>query len=157
MRDLSHKEKLYEPTLAQIADVLKDANLDRVGAMASVVAVLHENLDYFEWTGFYRVTQPRTLTIGPYQGHLACLTIPFNRGVCGKAARDLQTILVPDVREFSGYIACASSTLSEIVVPVIENGVVSAVLDVDSAELAAFDAVDQKYLEAAVELLKTYS
>src|SRR5262245_7423791 len=99
------KAKEYALALAAVRELLTEGELDRIGAMASVAAILHETMSHFDWTGFYRVTAPRLLTIGPYQGHLACLKIPFERGVCGLSAREKQTIVVPDVRNFPGYIA----------------------------------------------------
>jgi GAF domain-containing protein len=124
-----------------------------------VVCELHNAFDYFDWTGFYRATEPRVLKVGPYQGGHGCLVISFERGVCGKCAREGQTQLVPDVRELPHHIACSSSTLSEIVVPVFDReGNIRAVLDVDSDALGAFDSVDQRHLEAICkELGRLYS
>ena len=122
---------------------------DAVAPMATVVCELYHGFDHFDWVGFYRVTGPEMLKIGPYQGGHGCLSIPFARGVCGAAARERRTQLVPDVDLFPGHIACASSTRSEIVVPVFDGtGALIAVLDVDSDTPAAFDAVDAEALEA---------
>jgi L-methionine (R)-S-oxide reductase len=130
-------------------DHLLAGERDAVAIMATIVCELHHALSYYHWTGFYRVTAPRVLKIGPYQGGHGCLTIDFERGVCGAAARERRTQLVPDVHAFPGHIACSASTCSEIVVPVIApGGRLVAVLDVDSDEPAAFDAVDQQWLEA---------
>ncbi|MCB9507418.1 MAG: GAF domain-containing protein [Myxococcales bacterium] len=116
--------------------------------MATVACELHHAFEAFDWTGFYRVTAPALLVVGPYQGTHGCLRITFDRGVCGAAARTRQTQLVPDVEAFPGHIACSSTTRSEIVVPVIgHDGAVLAVLDVDSNAAAAFDEVDQEVLE----------
>ena len=121
---------------------------DRVALMATIAAELYQADERFDWVGFYRVTEPGLLRIGPYQGGHGCLTIPFNRGVCGAAARERRTQLVDDVEAFPGHIACATSTRSEIVVPVFDaTGAVIAVLDIDSDQPAAFDAEDAAALE----------
>lgn len=93
------------------------------------------------------------LVLGPFQGPLACTRIAFGRGVCGTAWRDEQTIVVPDVEQFEGHIACSSASRSEIVVPLRQNGVITGVLDIDSCELATFDATDQEWLERIVEII----
>lgn len=151
------KERAYAEVFEELRSVLEGADLDRIGAMASVAAALSEKMPHFTWTGFYRVTSPEMLEIGPYQGHLACLKIPFNRGVCGASATRRESLVVDDVREFPGYIACDAKTLSEIVVPVVESGEVTAVLDVDAESLKAFDAVDRRGLEKIVTLLTRLS
>jgi L-methionine (R)-S-oxide reductase len=121
---------------------------DEVAVMATLVCELHHHLEHFDWTGFYRVVAPGVLKIGPYQGSHGCLTIPFERGVCGKCAREAVTQIVPDVTKVAHHIACASSTRSEIAVPVLDrSGQVRAVLDVDSDTLGAFDQTDARYLE----------
>lgn len=130
-------------------DALLDGEDDWIAAMATVVCELSHAFESYDWTGFYRAVSDRLLVIGPYQGTHGCLRIPFDRGVCGAAARTRQTQLVPDVGAFPGHIACASATRSEIVVPVLTpDGRVLAVLDVDSNAPAAFDEVDQEALEA---------
>ena len=122
---------------------------DAVALMATVACELYHAFDDFDWVGFYRVTAPGLLKIGPYQGGHGCLVIPFERGVCGAAARERRTQVVADVDAFPGHIACAASTRSEIVVPVIDrDGRLIAVLDVDSDTPAAFDAADAAALEA---------
>ena len=122
---------------------------DVIALMASVVCELHHSDDRFDWTGFYRVTGPEMLKIGPYQGGHGCLQIPFSRGVCGAAARLKVTQLVPNVEAFEGHIACASSTRSELVVPVFNSaGDVMAVLDIDSDQPDAFTREDAEALEA---------
>lgn len=121
---------------------------DPIADMATVACELHHAFAYYHWTGFYRVTAPETLTVGPYQGGHGCLRIEFSRGVCGAAARTKTTQLVPDVHAFPGHIACSSSTLSELVVPVLApDGRVLAVFDVDSDHPAAFRPVDAAALE----------
>lgn len=121
---------------------------DAVALMATVACELFHAFEDYDWVGFYRVTAPETLKIGPYQGGHGCLVIPFARGVCGAAARERRTQVVPDVDAFPGHIACASSTRSEIVVPVFDaTGALVAVLDVDSDRPAAFDETDAAALE----------
>ncbi|MEB8387706.1 GAF domain-containing protein [Rhodobacteraceae bacterium KMM 6894] len=122
---------------------LTEGETDLIALMATMVCELHHADDRFDWTGFYRVTGPQMLRIGPYQGGHGCLTIPFSRGVCGAAARTGQVQLVDDVNAFSGHIACASSTLSEIVLPVWnQTGQLIGVLDIDSDQAAAFTQDD---------------
>ena len=121
---------------------------DRISLMATVVAELFHAVDGWDWVGFYRVTAPRLLKIGPYQGGHGCLSIPFDRGVCGAAADQMKTQRVDDVDAFPGHIACAASTRSEIVVPVTDHvGGLIAVLDIDSDQPAFFSARDQEFLE----------
>jgi L-methionine (R)-S-oxide reductase len=138
----------YNDVIERIQHLLADET-DWIAAMATVACELHHSFEYYHWTGFYRAVSGEMLVIGPYQGGHGCLRIPFSRGVCGAAARERRTQLVPDVEDFPGHIACSSSTRSEIVVPVLApNGRLLAVLDVDSDLPAAFDEVDQRYLEA---------
>lgn len=140
-------------------DALLDGEDDWIAAMATVVCELHHAFAACDWTGFYRVVAPGLLVIGPYQGTHGCLRIPFSRGVCGAAARTRTTQLVPDVHAFADHIACSSTTLSEIVVPVLApDGEVLAVLDIDSSAPAAFDAIDQEALESlCAELGRRYA
>ena len=141
-------------TLRTSIDGLLDGEDDWIAAMATVSCELHHGFESYDWTGFYRAVSDELLIIGPYQGGHGCLRIPFDRGVCGAAARTRQTQLVPDVHAFEGHIACSSSTLSEIVVPVLRpDGDLLAVFDVDSDRPAAFDAVDREHLEALATLL----
>ncbi len=129
--------------VAKVLAALTEGEGDTVALMATMVCELHHADSRFDWTGFYRVTQPETLRIGPYQGGHGCLVIPFSRGVCGAAARTGEVQLVDDVEAFEGHIACASSTRSEIVLPVRDAaGVLIGVLDIDSDQIAAFDARD---------------
>ena len=128
---------------------LTEGEGDPIALMATIACELHHSDDRFDWTGFYRVTAPEMLKIGPYQGGHGCLQIPFSRGVCGAAARLNETQLVDDVDAFPGHIACASSTRSEIVLPVHnKTGEVIAVLDIDSNQPAAFTQKDADALEA---------
>ena len=138
----------YELLSKTIASLTEGEN-DPIALMATVACELHHSDDRFDWTGFYRVTAPELLKIGPYQGGHGCLQIPFSRGVCGAAARLNETQLVDDVDAFPGHIACASSTRSEIVLPVHnKTGEVIAVLDIDSNQPAAFTQKDADALEA---------
>jgi GAF domain-containing protein len=141
------KSQLYKQVLDSIQHMVNDEE-DLIAIMATIVCELHHTFDHYDWTGFYRVVAPELLKIGPYQGTHGCLSIPFSRGVCGAAAREQKTQLVPDVHQFPGHIACSSTTQSEIVVPFFnKQGDLVAVLDVDSNQPAAFDEIDQRYLE----------
>ena len=125
---------------------------DLIALMATIACEVHHADDRFDWTGFYRVTGPQMLKIGPYQGGHGCLTIPFSRGVCGAAARTGQVQLVPDVHAFDDHIACASSTLSELVLPVFNaEGDLIAVFDIDSDQPNAFESKDAHELAALLK------
>lgn len=131
------------PTLAKTIASLTSSETDDVALMATVVCELHHADDRFDWTGFYRVTGPETLKIGPYQGGHGCLKIPFSKGVCGAAARSGEVQIVEDVNAIADHIACSSSTQSEIVLPVTTgSGALLAVLDIDSDQPAAFSQRD---------------
>ena len=120
--------------------------------MATLACEIHHSDDRFDWTGFYRVTQPELLKIGPYQGGHGCLVIPFSRGVCGAAARTREVQLVPDVNAFPGHIACASSTRSELVLPVFGLGKrLIGVLDIDSDQPDAFTDQDAAELQRILD------
>jgi len=141
----------YE-TIGKSIDALTEGECDSVALMATVACELHHADDRFDWTGFYRVVAPELLKIGPYQGGHGCLVIPFARGVCGAAARTGQVQVVDDVDAFPGHIACASSTRSEIVLPVRDGrGTLIAVLDIDSNRPAAFDDGDASALTAILD------
>lgn len=147
--DIATKDRAtrYDDVLKRV-DALLDGEDDWIAAMATVACELHQSFDYFDWTGFYRAVSEDLLIVGPYQGTHGCLRIPFDRGVCGAAARTRETQFVPDVEQFPDHIACSSSTRSEIVVPVITpDDTLLAVLDVDSDDLAAFTETDQDHLE----------
>ena len=116
-----------------------------IANMANIVAAIQETF-HFWWVGFYRV-EGDELVLGPFQGPVACTRIPFGRGVCGTAWQQEKTVIVPDVHRFPGHIACSSASKSEIVVPIRRDGKIIAVLDIDSDEYNAFDALDQRYLE----------
>ena len=139
--------------LAEEIDAVLEGEPDHVARMASVAALLAAEFETYFWTGFYRVDpgRERELVVGPYQGTLGCLRIAFGRGVCGAAAEELQTLIVPDVEAFPDHIACDSRSRSEIVVPVLDpDGALIAVLDVDSTDLAAFDQDDATGLETII-------
>ncbi len=135
--------------LAKTISSLTEGETNAVALMATVACEVHHSDDRFDWTGFYRVTEPGVLKIGPYQGGHGCLVIPFERGVCGAAARTGEVQLVPDVDAFPGHIACASSTRSELVLPVRNaSGKVVAVFDIDSDQPDAFTQQDALNLDA---------
>lgn len=137
------------PALAKTTASLTKGEEDVVALMATLACELHHADDRFDWTGFYRNIGNETLKIGPYQGGHGCLVIPFSRGVCGAAARSGQVQLVDDVEAFPGHIACASSTRSEIVLPVFDRaGALLGVLDIDSNQPAAFNEGDAQALAA---------
>ncbi|MEM6589945.1 MAG: GAF domain-containing protein [Pseudomonadota bacterium] len=139
--------KIDYASIQKTIAALTESETDEVALMATVACELHHADDRFDWTGFYRVTEPGLLKVGPYQGGHGCLHIPFDRGVCGAAARTGEVQLVDDVDDFPGHIACASTTRSEIVVPVINAAnLLIAVLDIDSDQPAAFDACDAEGL-----------
>ncbi|MBO6883485.1 MAG: GAF domain-containing protein [Marivita sp.] len=139
-------------TLAKTIAALTEGETDTVSLMATVACEVHHADDRFDWTGFYRVAGPELLKIGPYQGGHGCLTIPFSRGVCGAAARTGEVQLVPDVDAFPGHIACASSTRSELVLPVWNGkGRLLGVFDIDSDQPDAFTKEDA---DALLDILK---
>lgn len=142
------KAGIYRDILPQLEAVM-GATTDMVANMANTAAVLKTAFG-FHWVGFYRVVKPELLTLGPFQGPLACVDIPFSKGVCGKAARERTTVIVPDVETFPGHIACSSLSKSEIVVPGVVDGRTVFVLDVDSDRLNDFDDVDAAWLEKIV-------
>ena len=144
------KEEKYALLYKQIEAVTGNES-DTIANMANVAAMIHHTFGFW-WTGFYRVVDG-TLVLGPFQGPLACSRIAYGRGVCGTAWKESSTQVVPDVEQFPGHIACSSASKSEIVVPIIKNGAVTAVLDIDSEHLATFDGTDRQWLEKIVELL----
>jgi len=144
------KLEIYREILPQIESVMAGTD-DLIANLANIAAILKQAFN-FHWVGFYRTTAPNLLTLGPFQGPLACGSIPFDRGVCGAAATSQQTILVPDVEAFPGHIACSLSR-SEIVVPLVDHGATRLVLDVDSDKPDDFDATDQYYLERIAGLI----
>ncbi|SEF96898.1 GAF domain-containing protein [Xylanibacter ruminicola] len=146
------KDEKYRLLTEQIKALI-EGETDSVAVMANVCAAIHETMGSF-WTGFYRVMGGE-LVLGPFQGPVACMHIPFGRGVCGSAWEQKKTLVVPDVEQFPGHIACSSLSRSEIVVPVFSQAnEVIAVLDIDSKELATFDETDRQYLEGICKLIK---
>lgn len=144
------KKELYENLLPQIK-ALVEGELDMIANMANVAACLKDTFNFW-WVGFYRVIGEE-LVLGPFQGPLACTRIRKGKGVCGTAWQYAETVVVADVDEFPGHIACSSLSKSEIVVPVFKDGKIIAVLDIDSERTANFDAVDKEYLEKLVASL----
>jgi GAF domain-containing protein len=144
--------KIDYTSTGSVIQSLTTGETDAVALMATVACELHHADDRFDWTGFYRVTAPELLKIGPYQGGHGCLVIPFSRGVCGAAARSGQVQLVDDVDAFPGHIACANSTRSEIVLPVWDGaGTLLGVLDIDSNQPSAFTQNDADQLTTILE------
>lgn len=145
----NNKQELYENLLPQIKSLV-ECETDEIANMANVSACLKDTFNFW-WVGFYRVIGDE-LVLGPFQGPLACTRIRKGKGVCGTAWQEAKTQIVPDVDTFPGHIACSSLTRSEIVVPIIKNGKVAAVLDIDSEKPANFDEVDKENLEKMVAL-----
>lgn len=145
------REEQYETVIKQL-DALLTGEPNVVANLSNASALLNQFLDRVNWVGFY-VTEGNQLVLGPFQGMPACVRIPFGRGVCGVAAETKTTQLVADVYQFPGHIACDSASNSEIVVPIVKEGTVVGVLDIDSPEKNRFDEVDQRYLEKFVETL----
>lgn len=165
------KEDKYKSLLPQVK-ALCEGETDMIAKMANVAALLHHEFGFW-WTGFYRVNSLEIrdnseaaaannshllspnyeLTLGPFQGPIACVHIAYGRGVCGTAWKERRTVVVPDVEEFPGHIACSSESRSEIVVPVFLGDEIVVVLDIDSRELATFDDTDRRYLEEVVKFI----
>ncbi|MBP3713717.1 MAG: GAF domain-containing protein [Phocaeicola sp.] len=142
----------YRLLVEQIRALI-ESETDNVAVMANVCAAIHEAMGFW-WTGFYRVKDGE-LVLGPFQGPVACMHIGYGKGVCGTAWKEQRTIIVSDVEQFPGHIACSSLSRSEIVVPVLsKDGEIVAVLDIDSKELSTFDETDQEYLEEICKRLK---
>ncbi len=144
------KAEKYEGLLRQARSLLSGES-DAIARMANLAALLHAEMGFW-WTGFYRVDGEQ-LVLGPFQGPVACTRIPFGRGVCGTSWSEKRTIVVPDVEQFPGHIACSSLSRSEIVVPLWNDGQISGVLDIDSRELDAFDDTDREWLEKFAALV----
>ncbi len=144
------KAERYALLCEQVENLLR-GETDEVARMANLAAMIHFTFGFF-WTGFYRVAGEE-LVLGPFQGPLACMRIRYGRGVCGTAWKEGRTLVVSDVEQFPGHIACSSLSRSEIVVPLRRNGAIWGVLDIDSEELATFDETDAKWLERIAALL----
>ena len=153
------KQETYKALLPQIESLVA-GETDEIANMANVAAALHETFSFW-WTGFYRVerqngtapVESTQLVLGPFQGPVACTRIPYGKGVCGTAWQRAETVIVPNVHEFAGHIACSSASNSEIVVPVIRHNQVVAVLDIDSTDFNTFDNTDKYYLEQIAQML----
>ena len=151
IRFVMEKAEKYK-LLAEQIKALIEGEKDEVAVMANVAAAIHQEMGFW-WTGFYRVKDSE-LVLGPFQGPVACMHIPFGKGVCGSAWKAGVTIVVPDVEQFPGHIACSSESRSEIVVPIFsKKGEITGVLDIDSRDLATFDEVDKMWLEKIVAFL----
>ena len=147
------KNGRYSRIYKQLEDLLHDRP-NRIARMATIIAVLHNKIDYFVWTGFYLLDKGE-LVVGPYQGSLACIKLKQNTGVCWAGINQGKTLIVPDVHAFPGHIACDSRSKSEIVVLLKNNkGGINGVLDVDSKELDSFDETDARWLEKILELAR---
>lgn len=151
MKGTGEQTALYELLAEQLTALIADEN-DPIANMANMSALLYRSLDEINWVGFYRMLDGM-LVLGPFQGNPACIRIPMGRGVCGTAAKERKTQLVPDVHLFPGHIACDAQSRSEIVIPLLKAGVLLGVLDIDSPVKERFDAVDQSGLEKLVEMI----
>ena len=155
----SSKAERYQTLLPQIESLISGER-DLIANLSNIAAALKQTFDFF-WVGFYLVKKNSAplgeseseLVLGPFQGPVACTRIGYGKGVCGLAWKEKQTIIVPDVDAFPGHIACSSASKSEIVVPIIQNGEVAMVLDIDSDQLSSFDETDQRFLESMVKLI----
>lgn len=144
------KKDKYEQMLPQLKALTEGVN-NNTGALANAAALIHETMGFF-WTGFYLV-KDNILQLGPFQGPVACYTIPYGKGVCGTSWKEGRTLVVKDVEEFPGHIACSSLSRSEIVVPIFKENKIIGVLDIDSKEIATFDNTDKDYLEKTMKIL----
>ena len=144
------KKEKYEQMLPQLKALTEGVN-NNTGALANAAALIHETMGFF-WTGFYLV-KDNILHLGPFQGPVACYTIPYGKGVCGTSWKEGKTLVVKDVEEFPGHIACSSLCRSEIVVSIFKNDKIIGVLDIDSTETGTFDETDRDYLDKAMDIL----
>ena len=147
------KEERYKALLPQI-EGLVHGEADVIANLANIVAALRQTLNFF-WVGFYFVKKAE-LVLGPFQGPIACTRIGFGKGVCGASWKEKKVIIVPNVDEFPGHIACSSDSKSEIVLPAFKNGEVSVILDVDSDKLNDFDAIDERYLGKVMRIVERF-
>jgi GAF domain-containing protein len=145
-----NKEDLYQSLLPQIRELTRKER-DLIANQANISAALKQTFGFF-WVGFYMV-QGDELVLGPFQGPVACTRISLGKGVCGTAWKERRTIIVPDVEQFPGHIACNSESKSEIVVPLFNGNEIIGVLDIDSDQLNTFDEIDAKYLEEIILLI----
>jgi GAF domain-containing protein len=149
---LTNKTDFYQGLIAQAKALISDET-DPIANMANISALLFDALPHINWVGFYRVLD-RELVLGPFQGKIACIRIPFGAGVCGTAAQTMITQCIDDVHQFDGHIACDATTNSEIVIPVQLKGATIAVLDIDSTVFKRFDQDDQINLESIVQIFE---
>lgn len=147
MEKIEKYKLLYEQVKALI-----QTEKDEIANMSNIAAIIHETFKFW-WTGFYRVIN-NELILGPFQGPIACTRIGYGKGVCGTAWKEGKTIVVDDVHEFPGHIACSSASKSEIVVPIFKDNQVVAVLDIDSEKFATFDNIDKEWLEKIINLVQ---
>ncbi len=145
------KQELYEQLLIE-ADAVIDSNISWIGNTANLCALIQSHFQHW-WCGFYFVNTNNQLELGPFVGPVACTLISHGKGVCGTAWKEQKTIIVPDVHQFEGHIACSAASNSEIVVPIFKGETTVAVLDIDSVEFNTFDETDQYYLERLVKRL----
>lgn len=151
--DKSKKNNRYSRLYKQISDLINKSSNNPLSNMATIIAVLHHKMDYFFWTGFYLINNGK-LQVGPYQGSLACIDLKKDTGVCWEGINSKETVVVGDVHNFPGHIACDSRSASEIVIPLKNSkDEIIGVLDVDSSELNSFDEVDKQWLEKIVSLV----
>lgn len=146
-----NKEQSYQEMIEQLKSLIAD-EYDLIANLANTSALLNQFMDHINWVGFY-LFKDGELVLGPFQGKPACIRIPIGKGVCGTAVARKETIVVPNVHEFPGHIACDEASNSEIVVPMIKGDTIYGVLDVDSPILERFDSIDQHYLEQVVRFL----
>ena len=144
------KEERYRLLLKQVKAMVESES-DAIANMANVASLIHEAFGFW-WIGFYRVMDGQ-LVLGPFQGPVACTRIGFGKGVCGTSWKERRTLVVPDVEQFPGHIACSSESKSEIVVPIFKDDDIVGVLDIDSEQKATFDSTDQRWLEEIVAAL----
>jgi L-methionine (R)-S-oxide reductase len=147
------KAEQYQNIIPQIQAIIEDET-DVIANLANICAALKQQFDWF-WIGVYLV-KDNELVLGPFQGPIACTRIAIGRGVCGSAWQQQQVIIVPDVDQFPGHIACSSASRSEIVLPIMKNGECLGVLDIDSSELNQFDEVDAKYLKQLIAMIENF-
>ena len=148
------KQARYGKVIPELVEMIKD-EMDLVTVLSTISCELYHAFDHWNWVGFYRRVDERTLKVGPYQGGHGCLTIDMDRGVCGACLREKSIIIIKDVSTVNDHIACSSETKSEIVLPVIGNsGTVLAVFDLDSTEIGAFDETDKQYLSKVVDWIR---
>ena len=147
MEKIEKYKLLYEQVKALI-----QTEKDEIANMSNIAAIIHETFKFW-WTGFYRVIN-NELILGPFQGPIACTRIGYGKGVCGTAWKEGKTIVVEDVHEFPGHIACSSTSKSEIVVPIFKDNQVVAVLDIDSEKFATFDNIDKEWIEKIIDLVQ---